>query len=360
MMIRQRAGLGLLLAAGLVLCALSACAVDVQPERALPDLPVAISNNAVAAVALPDGVHLLSFLGLKAGKTHADVTQASFHLAPGADRWAELPPPPGPGRLAATAATVGRHVYLFGGYTVAPDGSEKSIESVHRFDLTSTSWREVAPMPVPVDDTLSAVYAERYIYLVSGWHDSGNVNLVQVYDTRNDSWFQATPFPGRPVFGQAGGIAGDTLLVCGGVYVRTTRQAREFAPEQSCLRGDIRPADPARIDWRSVDAHPGPGRYRSAAIAHADTIVFAAGSDNPYNYNGIGYDGEPSRPSADVFVFDVQTSTWQTSRALSEPSMDHRGMLALGDGRFALPGGMRAGQRVSAGVLIWRANKPSR
>lgn len=360
MMMRQRAGLGLLLVAALALCTLTACAVDAQPEHALPDLPVALSNNAVAAVKLPDGVHLLSFLGLKAGKTHADVTRVSFHLAPGAQQWVSLPPPPGPGRLAATAATVGRQVYLFGGYTVAPDGSEKSIETVHEFDLASKSWREVAPMPVPVDDTLSAVYAERYIYLVSGWHDSGNVNLVQVYDTQNDVWFQATPFPGRPVFGQAGGIAGNTLLVCGGVYVRTTKQTREFAPEQSCLRGDIRPADPARIDWRNVDAHPGPGRYRTAAVAHAGTIIFAAGSDNPYNYNGIGYDGEASQPSADVFVFDVATNTWQTARGLSEPSMDHRGMLALGGGRFALPGGMRSDQRVSAGVMIWRAQEAPR
>ena len=39
-------------------------------------------------------------------------------------------------------------------------------------------------MPVPVDDSVALSYKERYIYLISGWHNDGNVNLVQVYDTK--------------------------------------------------------------------------------------------------------------------------------------------------------------------------------
>ncbi len=38
-------------------------------EEALPDLPEAVSNNAVAMLAGDDGIHLYSMLGLKAGKT---------------------------------------------------------------------------------------------------------------------------------------------------------------------------------------------------------------------------------------------------------------------------------------------------
>jgi N-acetylneuraminic acid mutarotase len=337
-----------------ILSLLLACSPSPASDISLPELPEATTNNAVAALTLEDGVHLVSFLGLTEGKTHADVTTASYHLAPDAKQWVALPPPPGPGRLAATAATVGKHVYLFGGYTVAPDGSEKSIETVHAFDLASKTYREVAPMPVPVDDTLSAVYQGRYIYLVSGWHDSGNVNLVQVYDARDDTWFQATPFPGRAVFGQAGGIAGNTILACGGVFVRPTSDAREFAPEQACLAGTIRPQDPTRIDWFRVPAQPGPGRYRSASTATTQRIFLAGGSDNPYNFNGIGYNGDPSQPSAEVYSFDVTTRKWRTERPLAVPTMDHRGMLVLGDGRYAIVGGMRAAQTVSAQTLIWR------
>ena len=43
-------------------------------------------------------------------------------------------------------------------------------------------------MPVPVDDAVAVTYADRFIYLISGWHDLGNVNLVQRYDTETDTW----------------------------------------------------------------------------------------------------------------------------------------------------------------------------
>jgi hypothetical protein len=41
-------------------------------------------------------------------------------------------------------------------------------------------------MPVPVDDDISLPYQSRYIYLISGWHNDGNVNLVQLYDTKTN------------------------------------------------------------------------------------------------------------------------------------------------------------------------------
>lgn len=79
-------------------------------------------------------------------------------------------------------------VYIFGGYTVAADHSEHSIASVHRLDPADNTYTELTPMPVPVDDTLALVYRDRYVYLVSGWHETGNVNLVQLYDTETDIW----------------------------------------------------------------------------------------------------------------------------------------------------------------------------
>ncbi len=66
-------------------------------------------------------------------------------------------------------------------------------------------------MPLPVDDAVSGVWRDSLIYLVSGWHDSDNVAAVQIYDPERNAWEQATPIPGPPVFGYAGGIAGDGI-----------------------------------------------------------------------------------------------------------------------------------------------------
>ena len=59
---------------------------------------------------------------------------------------------------------------------------------------------------MPVDDTVSGVWRDRLIFLVSGWSVDANVDAVQVYDPALNRWMRATPVPGIPVFGHAGGI----------------------------------------------------------------------------------------------------------------------------------------------------------
>ncbi|NND58932.1 MAG: galactose oxidase [Gammaproteobacteria bacterium] len=325
----------------------------------IPPLPEPVTNNAVASVQLDDGLHLVSLMGLGSGKTWQDTTLAAWHLAPAAASWRRLPDVPGDeGRLAGVAVGVGEHIYIVGGYTVAADHAEVSVPSVHALDLQSKSYTEKTPMPVPVDDTVALVYRDRYIYLVSGWHDSGNVNLVQLYDTETDSWTQATPWPATPVFGAAGGIVDDTIVICDGVAVRSTRDQRRFVSAPTCRRGVIRADDIRRIDWYSMPHHPGPALYRMAAtgarVGDGSVILFAGGSANPYNYDGVGYNGRPSDPSDRVFAWSVQGQRWLRLRRLQQATMDHRGLLPLGQG-YAIVGGMRDEQQVTDDVVVFEA-----
>ncbi|MDH3647595.1 MAG: galactose oxidase [Gammaproteobacteria bacterium] len=339
-----------------LVAALTVCATLRAAE--LPDLPDAVTNNAVAAIALGDGVHLISAMGLRAGKTWRDTSSAAWHLAPGATQWRSLAAVPGgEGRLASTAVAVGKFIYLFGGYTVAEDHTEVSVPLVHALDPVSGFYTQRAAMPVPVDDTVALAYADRYIYLVSGWHDSGNVNLVQLYDTETDTWQQATPWPAAAVFGHAGGIVGDVMIVCDGVKVQTTRSQRKFKAAKRCLQGKIRADDYRRIDWSAVPHHPGQALYRmaatGAAIDNEPVIFFAGGSVNPYNYNGIGYDGKPSAASSALFAWFVADQRWRRLENLPVGTMDHRGLIQYND-EFVIIGGMRDQQRVSSDVLQFR------
>ncbi len=319
------------------------------------EMPLALANNAVAQAEAEGGTRFYSFMGLGAGKTWLDISRRAYEYDPVAERWLELPPVPVPeGRLAAVAATAGGQVYLFGGYTVAPDGHEVSTPEVLRFDPATRSYAPVAPMPTPVDDSVALVRNDRWIYLVSGWHMDRNLDLVQVYDTVADSWHEATPFPGTPVFGHAGAMLGDTLLVCDGVLLRVVEGKRSFAASNECWRGEVDAEDPGAIAWRRVASHPGGARYRMAAAADPDRgwLVFVGGSENPYNYNGIGYDGAPSPASARAQAYDPVEDRWLDLAPLPEPSMDHRGLLRH-DGRYFLLGGMAEGQRVVARVLAY-------
>ena len=329
-------------------------AIVVEP---LPGLPEAISNNAVTLVESDEGAYLYSFLGLGAGKTWKDISSAAYVLNPGAKGWTALQPVPGKaGRLAASAVSTGGAAWLFGGYTVAEDGSEESVAGVFRIRPGEDRLKWVTDMPVPVEDSVLLVYQDRYIYLVSGWHDLGNVNLVQVLDTQTLAWTQATPWPGMPVFGHSGGISDGQMLVCDGVRIQypADDSPREFLPSDECWAGRVDAENHRRIHWRSVPSHPGLGRYRMASMGNsARQIVFAGGSVNPYNFNGIGYDGIPSEAEKSVFSYSFADEAWKQHGKLPRATMDHRG-LPYSNGWYYLIGGMQTQQSVVTDVYRFR------
>lgn len=321
----------------------------------LPPMPEPVSNNAIARVSTTEGDWIISFMGLGAGKSWQDVHNKVWALKLNEnENWQIKKPVPSSlvlkGRLAAVAVGIADKAYLFGGYTVAEDHSEISSPDNFVYNIIKDDYQKIKAMPVAVDDAVALVYQNRYIYLVSGWHNDGNVNLTQVYDTQTDSWSQASPFLGRPVFGQAGGIVGNNLLVCDGVkVVPLPDRRRTFQAETACYRGSIQPENHLKIDWRSVPHPTGTARYRMAATGIStdgiDGVLLVGGSDTPYNYNGIGYNGNPSGPDPAIWFYRFSDSKWSLLPN-STPSMDHRGLLET-EHNFVIPGGMLRKQTVT-------------
>ena len=310
-----------------------------------PTLPHPVANNAVAAVVTESGASVYSMLGIDSTKQWSGVVNWAFRWNLADASWETLPPVPGPGRLAATAEAHGGHIYLFGGYTVAEDGSEKSVPNVDVFNPGTRQWSSAAPFPLPVDDAISGVWRDSLIYLVSGWHDSGNVPDVQIYDPASNAWSAATPIPGVPVFGHAGAIARNTIVYLGGANTLGTRP--RYLIENSAWRGDIDPDDPTSITWTPLPPPPWAPLYRAAAVGVGRFVIFAGGTDNPYNYNGIGYNGEPAKPRKNVFAYDVERGEWAEVQGLRTATMDHRAIAYTGQ-HLVMIGGMQSDQRVTA------------
>jgi len=321
----------------------------------LPSLPEPVTNNAVASVTVNDEQHIVSFMGLGAGKGINDVHNKVWKLVIKADGtndgWKTMPSVPSSlklkGRLASVAVGLDDKIYLFGGYTVATDHSEISAPDVYAFDVKTDSYTLLAPMPVPVDDAVALVYRDRYIYLISGWHNDGNVNLTQVYDTFKDEWFQASPFLGKPVFGHAGGIVDNQIMICDGVTTQAHMiQRRSFVAEAACYLGEINMIFPSKINWYSWVHPTDESRYRMAAAGDVENnrILFVGGSNNPYNYDGIGYNKKPSEPNNEIWSYYLDSRTWKVTTSESA-TMDHRGLLQVGD-KWVTIGGMAENQKV--------------
>ena len=336
---------------------LTSCAPQAeQPPPAPGPLPIAHSNNAVAIASAAGQPTLYSFNGLRAGKSHTDVSKQAFACplaASACEQIADVPVPEG--RLASSAITLQNQIYLFGGYSVAEDGTEVSTPEVFAYDPTKRVYIKRADMPTPVDDAVLFTHQDRYIYLVSGWHNEGNVSLVQVYDTETDTWARATDYPGSPVFGHAGGAVDGEIIIADGVAVIGMKDGRrQFGEVDEVWHGTIAPDNHLAIEWTTRPAHPFGPLYRMAAIGSRERgqIIFAGGGDNPYNLNGVGYDGTPAIPSSTVFAFDLSTQDWIKLGDLDTPSMDHRGLLETG-GQYFIIGGLDSDLYVRYDITVF-------
>lgn len=326
-------------------------------KKGVERLPRAVTNNAVALIKTEGNIELYSFNGLSQGKTWQHINNHGFRYTQG--QWQQLVMPKvSQPVLASTAVSMLGDVYVIGGYTVNAKHEEKSVAEIFKLNTVSQQWSITTKMPVPVDDTVALVYANRYIYLVSGWHDTNNVSLVQVYDSKENVWFKATPYPAPAVFGHAGGIIANKMVICDGVKVVMTGKDKKFVSSPVCMQGVIDKKQPESIKWEQIVHHSGTAYYRMAAVGESKTqrVVFSGGSNNPYNYNGIGYNGIASEASSQVSEYNVETATWQLHSGIIPANMDHRALLSDGEW-FYIIGGMEHNQKVSDQVIKFKIPK---
>lgn len=358
---RRRAGQVI----GWILCAAgaaNAAAVDGFWIE-LPPLPTPISNNAVTGVIRPDGsATLYTFMGITDPTASGTITTAAWALdfpdgLRSAAQWrpiADVPGFQGRGRIAANAVAVNGEAYLLGGYIVRA-GGEATDPRLFRYDPLNNRYVRLADVPVEVDDTVVGVRDDRFVYLVSGWHgpNGNNVRDTQVYDTIADTWSAGTPIPGPAtgLFGHAGGLSGDTLVVFDGV-----RTNGGFLPATTTLVGRIDPnrnGAHAEVAWTERPPHAGAYVYRAASSPTPmddGRLLFIGGGDNPYNIDGGGYDGQPAQPADQALIFDPADASFRSfmTAGARPPTMDHRNLGRL-PGGWGIVGGM-----TSAGVATNR------
>jgi N-acetylneuraminic acid mutarotase len=339
-------------------CGLLSVAVD----SGVDPLPDPVSNNAVAMVRARGQLLLFSFMGIGPKKTSDDITSAAFALDGREGKWSEVHAVPGTaGRVGAVAAGVHGDVFLFGGYVADAHGG-MVVPDVGYYHPARDRWFRGADIPVAAGDSVIGVYRDRYVYLIGGRSNRDVLSNVQVYDTEKDKWAQATPIQGTPVFGHAGALVDETIVYVDGAHTNSSGDPARYVASDECWMGKIDHHDHTRIQWTKLPTHPGTARFRIAAGGSEkdQKIYFAGGTDNPYDYTGVGYDGKPSEPSAVVFDFNLHTGKWETiSENSPDPTMDHRGLLVTPEG-LVLIGGMEKGQKVTARVALLPKQAPAK
>jgi N-acetylneuraminic acid mutarotase len=322
-------------------------------QKKIPPMPAAVTGNAVAA--LKNGLELYSLMGVGPRKTWDDITNQVYilHLASG--KWSDGRPVPGvAGRLGASAVGARGQIFVFGGYVVDGKETELTVADVNSYVPEERRWYRAADIPVPVDSAVIGVNHDRYIYLVGGRSKNGPVNNVQVYDSEKDSWSQATPLPGTPVYGHAGGLADDAIVYVDGAKKNTAAGGPDLVSDE-CWMGKIDRKDPNKIEWSKLPAHPGAARFGIVAGAgeRDHKIVFSGGSASLHNFKGLDSGGKLAAISPVTFAFEVHGSRWETvAEATFDERTDSRGALSTPLGSIVLGGMVKNGAVTARAVIL--------
>jgi N-acetylneuraminic acid mutarotase len=320
----------------LIFCAATVLGAD---EKKIPPMPAAVSGNAVAS--LKSGVEIFSIMGVGPKKTWDDVTNKIYVLDLAHAKWREGRTVPGAaGRLGASAAGAKGLVVLMGGYVVDGKGLELIVPDVNVYEPAAHRWSRAKDLPVAVDSAAVGVAHDRFVYLIGGRSPSGPVNNVQVYDIEKDSWTQATPFPGTPLFGLSGGVADGNIVIVDGAKPGPGGGPRYVASDE-CWLGKIDHKDPYKIEWSKLPQHPGTARFAIAGGGsdHQHRVFFFGGTATPHDYKGIAYDGNPAEVSEVTFAFDLHGHKWETiATNTDDPRADSRGILSTPVGELVVGG----------------------
>jgi N-acetylneuraminic acid mutarotase len=312
----------------------------------MASMPKPISNNAVVEGWANGTAYVYSFGGIDSTKIWSGITKKAFRYNTITDFWDTIPELPNPNAVIASGASyVDSLIYIIGGYQVLSNGNEISSNIVNRYDpRTNTYLSNGAPIPVPIDDHVQAVWNDSLIYMITGWSNTTNVPNVQIYDPTNDNWLVGTSTPNNNVykaFGASGTIMGDTIYYHGGANTGFN------FPGQSTLRkGYINPTNPTQITWTNQTTNY--ISYRAAAFNVIHYVCWLGGSEITYNYNGIAYNGSGGVPlKSKILAYNSLTNEFDTtSSAIPILPMDLRGGATLSSDYY-IAGGMLENQTVS-------------
>lgn len=326
------------------------------------EIPKRTSNNVVCEGFINGSPYLYSFGGIDSTKIYSGIHQESFRYDLTNGQNMALPHIPDTlGKIAMGISRIKNTIYLTGGYHVYADGSEKSSDKVHRFDITSNTFLEDgAPIPVATDDHVQAVWQDSLIYLITGWSDVGNIPDVQIYNPTTNNWLTGTSVPSGLYrsFGSSGAIVGDTIYYFGGAY-----SSSGFNIQNKLRKGVINPNNPQEITWTHSTPDQSIVGYRMASTLVGNQIHWIGGSNNTYNYNGIAYDGsggvEPN--NRDLYISTTNDEVFTQQTGSSQIPMDLRSIARVNDTTQYIVGGMLSGQEITNKIfkIQWASNNLS-
>ena len=153
-----------------------------------------------------------------------------------------------------------------------------------------------------------------------------------------------------PVFGHAGGVADETIVVADGAK-KDPAGGNKYAVSDECWMGKIDHKNPSKIEWSKLPRIPAPDASEWLAVEETTRSFFSGGTATYHNYKFLDNDGKQAEISPVTFAYELHGNRWDTiSQDTYDVRSDARGILFTPLGQVIL-GGTLKNSAVSARVL---------
>ena len=179
---------------------------------------------------------------------------------PATDSWTSTTPLP-EGRHHAGMASLDGYLYLIGGFTRSFLSVWRAVDSVYRYDPSTSEWSALKPMPTARGGLAVAVYQHR-LYAIGGYDGKKNPAVVEVFDPQTNSWASVAPLP-TPRDHLAAATVGSKIYAIGGRPKLNYRKNMAVVEEY----------DPASDQWRTRTSLPTARSGITAGVIEGEIYV---------------------------------------------------------------------------------------
>jgi DNA-binding CsgD family transcriptional regulator len=261
-----------------------------QPARvrwqARPELPGARAG--MAAVAYENGLYLIG------GESGDGLTASVLYYSPGQNSYAVRAEKPQRVKL-AQAALLGERIYVPGGQTA--DGS--AIDILEIYDPRQDTWTTGTPMPLPLYGYALAALEGRMV-LFGGFDGTDYSAAVFSYDPELDVWSVGTALPEAAAYSAAVAAGAGKILLAGGLNDSGAQDAVFLYYPQRDANGEP--------PWEARAPLP-EARYGMAMAGLANAVYLVGGSSSTL--------GEVGLPP---LQYALQADAWQQFEIPPQPA----------------------------------------
>lgn len=149
--------------------------------RRLPEGDLPAPRMYPVAVAIADSIYLIGGLARANDYSSASASLWRWNLHLPTAGWEEMPPMPGPPRVAGAVAVLRHRIYVFAGAKGETANAVRNLDDAYEFDTQTKEWKQLPRLPFVAEAWWPVLLGDR-ILLLGGLRGEENELVSDIYE----------------------------------------------------------------------------------------------------------------------------------------------------------------------------------